>query len=105
MAPTLSRLSLEGLAEKWECDEMCRRRMLNEQQILVWKKPELTGVPSMEHAKMNFVALIHFFEAWVKVCDCPRTPSLPQVKKEASLRAFLHHAALHACSAYSLGRS
>ena len=91
MASTLSRLSLDGLADRWETDEVCRRRMLNDHSLMVWSKPELTGVPSMEHAKMNYVPLLFFFEEWVKVCDCPRTPSLPQVKKQAGAALPVHH--------------
>ena len=87
--PPLPRLALEGLAERWENDEACRRRMLNDNALMIWKSPASTGVPSMEHAKMNYPSLVHFFEVWAELCDHPRTPSLPQIKKQAGQHFML----------------
>ena len=75
--------SLAGLAERWEADEVLRRRMLDLHALMQWKDPASTGTASMQHAKMNCLVLKPLFELWGASWAQPRTPSLPAIRKEA----------------------
>ena len=84
MVGRIPKASLAGLAELWEAEEAIRRRVLFDKKLLHWSKPELTGIPSLKHAKLNFQILKPFFSLWASGCTKPRTPSLDTVKKQAA---------------------
>ena len=83
MVGKIPKASLAGLAELWESDERIRRRFLFDKKLLEWSKPELTGIPSLKHAKLNFLVLKPFFSMWANGCTKPRTPALDVVNKQA----------------------
>ena len=83
MAGRIPKAPLTGLAEAWEADERVRRRMLHEGRLLLWLKPEQTGIPSMGNAKLNTPVLQPLFKIWANSCTKPRTPTLESVRKQA----------------------
>ena len=83
--------TLGGLAERWEADEVLRRRLLDHHALMQWKDPASTGTASMQHAKFNYLVLKPLFELWALSSPLPRTPSLSDIRKEAPSYVHIGH--------------
>lgn len=66
--------SLLGLAEAWEGEKEIRNRLQTQGVLTLWPRPEVTGLPSLAAAALNYAPLKHLIKHW-----CPQHPvgSLP----------------------------
>lgn len=73
---------LDGLAELWEASEPVRRRAFNEKALLMWPKPESTGVASYSAARLNAVVLLPFYTMWARSVATPKAPGVRVRQRE-----------------------
>ena len=79
----VEREALKGLASEWEACSATRRRLLLDNYLLKWPKPELTGVPSYASASLNFESLEPLFRLWAASVPAPKSPRVTSLLAEA----------------------
>lgn len=73
------------LAEAWEDDRVIRDRIRhNDGKLVQWVSPQLINKPSMAAIAMNSCALTHLARWWCRRQGTPKSPSVLDLKKEAS---------------------
>lgn len=86
---TTSRVSPDKvgkLGEAWEDDRRMRARVRdNNGRIVQWAKPELVNKPTMPSIALNSCALTHLAKWWCPQVSTPKSPSVLDLKVEASL--------------------
>lgn len=78
----IPKVTLDGLAQKWESSETIRRQLATDRRLLLWKNPELVGVVSFKAAVANASVLEPFFETWTSRSTSCRSPSVKSLLKE-----------------------
>ena len=73
---------LDGLAKKWDADEIIRDRLLRHGSLLAWPNPKMQGVINFSTMAMNYRVIELLLQLWCPQMDQPKTVIIDQVREE-----------------------
>lgn len=76
-------VSLAGLMNKWNSDDVVREQFLHKKSLLKWPSPKHVGVINFNTLSLNARVMGKVLEVWCPQLDTPKTVWMDHVRDEA----------------------
>ena len=75
-------VSLEGLADLWNADEVVREKLLHTGSFLSWPSARSKGVINFDSMRLNAAVIYKVLELWLPQNPFPKTVSIDAMRDE-----------------------
>ena len=73
-------VSLEGLADLWNADEVVREKLLHTGSFLSWPSARSKGVVNFDSMRLNAAVIYKVLELWLPQNPFPKTVSIDAIR-------------------------